>query len=188
VDHFFSVIWISSLALSPVLHRQQHLQAYFLLPPAKATTWIWGVGPIFQFPTATSDALGTGRWSAGPTAAMVYSEDPWSNYVLACQLMSFAGNPDRGSVNQTYLEPEISYSFESGCSVDCDPAITYNWTADTANAWTIPIGADIGKAFSLGSQDLSLQAGAYDLLKRPDGAPQWMLRVSLTPLFPAGLK
>jgi len=179
-----------SVTYVPSPHEQfglEDLQASFLLAPAKASTWIWGIGPIFQFPTATSKELGTGRWSAGPTAALVYSEGPWSNYVLAYQLMSFAGNPDRGSVNQTYLEPEISYSFESGWSVDCDPAITYDWTADATNAWTIPMGADIGKAFKLGSRNLSLQVGAYDLLKRPDGAPQWILRVSLTLLFPAGL-
>ena len=164
------------------------MQTSFFLTPAKATTWIWGVGPIFQFPTASSSGLGTGRWSAGPTAALVYSEGPWFDAILAYQLMSFAGNRDRGSVNQTYIEPEISYNFESGWYVQCDPAITYDWTADAANAWTIPMGADIGKAFKLGSRDLSLQVGAYDLLKRPEGAPQWIPRVSVTFLFPTGLK
>src|SRR6516162_7185127 len=27
---------------------------------------VWGVGPAFQFPTATDDELGTGKYSAGP--------------------------------------------------------------------------------------------------------------------------
>jgi hypothetical protein len=142
----------------------EDLQASFFLTPAKATTWIWGVGPIFQFPTASSPELGTGRWSAGPTAAIVYSEGPWFNGILAYQLMSFAGNRDRGSVNQTFLEPDISYNFESGWYVQCQPEITYDWTADATNAWTIPMGADIGKAFKMGSQYLSLQVGADDLL------------------------
>ena len=176
-----------SVTYLPSPHEQlglEDLQTSFVLTPAKGTTWIWGVGPIIQFPTASSKELGTGRWSAGPTAALVYLEGPWSNYVLAYQLLSFAGNRDRGSVNQTYIEPEISYSFESGWSVDCDPAITHDWTADAASAWTIPIGADIGKAFQMGSQDLGLQVGAYDLLKRPDGAPQWIARMSVTFLFP----
>jgi hypothetical protein len=160
------------------------LQTSFFLTPAKATTWIWGVGPIFQLPTASSRELGTGRWSAGPTAALIYSEGPWFDGILAYQLMSFAGNRDRGSVNQTYLEPEISYNFESGWYVQCDPPITYDWTADSANAWTIPMGADIGRVLKVGSQDFSLQVGTYDLLKRPDGAPQWIIRVNLTLLFP----
>jgi len=52
------------------------LQTSFFLTPAKATTWIWGVGPIFRLPTASSPELGTGQWSAGPTAALIYSEGP----------------------------------------------------------------------------------------------------------------
>jgi hypothetical protein len=159
-------------------------QVSLFLTPHGASEWIWGIGPILQVPTATSDSLGTGRWSAGPTAAFLYSNGPWFNGILAYQLMSFAGNRDRGSVNQTYLEPDLSYNFESGWYVDTDPAITFDWTADAANAWTIPMGADIGKAFKLGYQDLSLQVGAYDFVKRPDGAPQWIIRVSVTLLFP----
>ncbi len=180
-----------TVAYSPTPHEQsglEDLETSFFLAPANETTWIWGLGPIFDFPTASSSQLGTGRWSAGPTAVLAYSEGPWSNYILAYQLMSFAGNRERGSVNQTYIEPEVSYNFESGWYADCDPAITYDWTADTANAWTIPMGADTGKALKLGFQDLTLQVGAYDLLKRPDGAPQWILDVSLTLLFPAGFR
>ncbi|MGO9061381.1 MAG: transporter [Candidatus Binataceae bacterium] len=180
-----------TVTYAPTPHEQsglEDLQTSFFLTPAKETTLIWGVGPIFEFPSASSSELGTGKWSAGPTAAFVYSEGPWFGTMLTYQLMSFAGNHERGSVNQTYLEPDISYNFESGWYVQCDPAITYDWTADTANAWTIPMGADIGRAFKMGSQDLSLQAGAYDLLKRPDGAPQWIVRVSVTLLFPASRK
>lgn len=160
------------------------LQTYFFITPAETTTWIWGVGPIVQIPAASSPELGTGQRSAGPTAALIYSKGPWFAGILAYQLMSFAGNRDRGSVNQTYLEPEVSYNFESGWYLQCDPPITYDWTADSANTWTIPMGADIGRVFKVASQDFSLQVGTYDLLKRPDGAPQWIIRVNLTFLFP----
>jgi hypothetical protein len=173
----------------PSPHEQyglDDLQTAFYLTPANEGTWIWGIGPILQFPTASSMGLGTGRWSAGPTGALVYTEGPWFGALLTYQLMSFAGNRDRGSVNQTYIEPEVSYNLESGWYLQCDPPMTYDWTADAANAWTIPIGADIGSAFNLGSRSLSLQVGAYDLLKRPAGNPQWIARVSLTFLFPNG--
>jgi hypothetical protein len=175
----------------PSPHEQfglEDLQTSFFLTPASATTWIWGVGPIFQFPTATSDVLGTGRWSAGPTAAVVYSEGPWFNGINASQLMSFAGNRARGSVNQTYVEAEVSYNFESGWYVDCDPQMTFDWTADAANGWTIPMGGDVGKAFNIGSHAMSLQVGAYDLVNRPDSAPQWIIRINATFLFPTGTK
>jgi hypothetical protein len=176
-----------TVTYAPTPHEQsglEDLQTSFFLTPHNEATWIWAAGPIFQFPTASSSGLGTGRWSAGPAAALLYSEGPWFNGILAYQLMSFAGNRDRGSVNQTYIEPQVSYNLDSGWYVDCDPQMTIDWTADTTNAWTIPMGADIGKAFKMGSQDLSLQVGAYDLLKRPDGAPQWIGRVSVTFLFP----
>jgi hypothetical protein len=176
-----------SVTYAPSPHEQfglGDLQSSFFLTPHNANVWIWGVGPIFQLPTATSDALGTGRWSAGPTAAVVYSKGPWFNGVLTYQLMSFGGNRARGSVNQTYVEPQISYNFESGWYVDTDPPMTFDWTADAANGWTIPVGADVGNAFKVEAEGLSFQIGAYDLAKRPSGAPQWIIRVQVTALFP----
>jgi hypothetical protein len=176
-----------SMTYLPSPHEQfglEDLQTAFYLSPSQAAEWIWGVGPIFQFPTATGKQLGTGRWSAGPTGALLYSEGPWFNGILTYHLMSFAGDRGRGSVNQTYIEPLLSYNFESGWYIQEDPPISYDWTADIANAWVIPVGADVGKALSIGSQALSLQIGSYDFLKHPDGAPQWMIRVQITFLFP----
>jgi hypothetical protein len=178
-----------SATYQPSPHEQfglNDLQTSFFVTPHNANEWIWGAGPIFQFPTATSDALGTGRYSVGPTAALIYSKGPWFNGVLAYQLMSFAGNRARGSINQTYVEPEVSYNFDSGWYVDCDPPMTFDWTANAANGWTIPIGADVGNAFSVGSHAMSFQLGGYDLVKRPDGAPQWIIRIQVTALFPTG--
>ena len=173
----------------PSPHEQfglNDLQTSFFLTPHGASEWIWGIGPIFEFPTATGKQLGTGRWSSGPTGAIIYSEGPWFAGLLTYQLMSFAGDRRRGSVNMTYLEPQVSYNLDSGWYGQIDPAMTYDWTAEKADAWTIPIGADIGKAFNIGSQSMSLQAGSYDLLKRPSGEAQWIVRVQFTLLFPSG--
>jgi hypothetical protein len=64
--------------------------------------------------------------------------------------------------------------------------MTLDWTAEAAKAWTIPLGADAGKAFSVGSHAMALQFGAYDLVKRQDGTPEWIIRMQLTALFPSG--
>jgi hypothetical protein len=162
------------------------LQTSFFLTPANANKWIWEVGPIMQFPTASSTDLGTGRWSAGPTAAFIYSNGPWFNGILAYHLMSFEGDRRRGSVNQTYIEPDISYNFNSGWYAQIDPPITYDWTAEMKDAWVLPVGADVGKAFNLGPQAMSLQLGSYDFVKHPQGGPGWMIRASVTLLFPTG--
>ena len=162
------------------------LQTAFYLTPAKAGEWIWGVGPILEFPIASSTDLGTGRWSGGPTAALIYSQGRWFNGVLAYHLMSYAGDRRRGSVNLTYIEPDVSYNFDSGWYVQIDPPITYDWTAEMKDAWVLPVGADVGKAFNLGPQAMSLQLGSYDFVKHPEGGPGWMIRASATLLFPTG--
>ena len=60
-----------SLNYQPSPHEQfglTDLQLTFLSPHI-ANEWVWGIGPILQFPTATSPGLGR-RWSAGPDAAL----------------------------------------------------------------------------------------------------------------------
>jgi hypothetical protein len=176
-----------TLTYLPSPHAQfglEDLQTLFYLTPSSASEWIWGLGPIFEFPTATNKQLGTGKWAIGPNGALVYSNGPWFNELLAYHLISFAGDRGRASVSLTYLEPQISYNFESGWYVDTDPQMTFDWRADSADAWTIPVGVDVGKAFNLGSRAMSLQLGAYDFVKHPQGSARWMLRVTATLLFP----
>jgi hypothetical protein len=116
------------------------LQTPFFLTPESANEWIWGIGPILQAPTASSTDLGSGKWAAGPTGGFAFNHGPWFNGILADQLMSFAGAHHRGSINQTYLEPLLSYSLDSVWSGQIDPPPTYDWAAEKRSAWTLPIG------------------------------------------------
>src|SRR5262245_45858733 len=161
----------------------QDMQMSVFLTPEMTSSWIWGVGPIVEGPTATNSQLGTGKWSAGPTGAVIYSNGPWLNGVLVSELVSFAGNQRRSNVNLTSIETQVSYTFADGWYVQNNPTFSYDWTGA---AWTVPIGADVGKALTVGEQAISLQAGAYDLVKRPEGDPAWIIRVSVTLLFPTG--
>ena len=45
------------------------------------------------------------------------------------------------------------------------------------------IGIDVGKAISVGSHSLSVQAGAYYNVKKPDQASEWELRAQLSWIF-----
>jgi hypothetical protein len=161
----------------------QDMEISVFLTPERTGSWIWGIGPIVEMPTATNSQLGTGKWSAGPTGAVIYSQGPWLNGVLASQLLSFAGDRHRAGVNLTSIEPQVSYTFANGWYVQSDPTITYDWTAA---AWTLPVGADIGKALTFREQAMSLQAGAYDLVERPEDTPAWIIRTEVTLLFPTG--
>jgi hypothetical protein len=49
-----------------------------LASPAKLTNGvIWGAGPTLIFPTATNDALGQGKYQAGPAAVGLYMGKEW---------------------------------------------------------------------------------------------------------------
>ena len=47
------------------------------LSPKNPGKIVWGVGPIVQFPSATDDTLGTGKWAAGPTAVALTMPGRW---------------------------------------------------------------------------------------------------------------
>ena len=95
-----------------------------------------------------------GKWSAGPTGALVYSDrdSPWFAGILVTQLWSIAGTP-RAAVNQTSTEVDLSYNFESGWYIQTDPIITYDWSATPRQALALPVGIDVGKVTKIGGQE-----------------------------------
>ena len=85
-------------------------ESLFLAPkhPGKL---IWGVGPIVQFPSATDDTLGTGKWAAGPTAVALTMPGHWVLGVIVNNLWSFAGDNDREDINQMLIQYFVNYNF-----------------------------------------------------------------------------
>ena len=75
--------------------------------PAKpiASGWIWGSGPGLQLPIASDNSLGSGKWSAGPTAVALKQENGWTYGGLINQLGSFAGSDSRAGVGAMFIQP-----------------------------------------------------------------------------------
>ena len=86
------------------------IQQSLFLSPAKPGKLIWGVGPILQFPSATDDSLGQGKWGAGPSAVALTVHGPWVLGALINNVWSFAGDSDRKDVNQMLLQPFVNYN------------------------------------------------------------------------------
>ena len=152
--------------------------------PAEPGKVIWGVGPSIMMDTATDDQLGSGKWSAGPTAVVLIQPKPWTLGMLGRQIWSFAGDSDRASVNQLLLEPFINYNLDNGWYLITDMILTANWQADSSNRWTIPLGGGVGKMFAIGSQKMNTKIEAYYNVEKPDGAPDWSMSWTLQFLFP----
>ena len=154
------------------------------LSPAEPGKVIWGLGPSISLNTATQDQLGTGKWSAGPTAVALTQPKPWTVGALVRQLWSFAGDDDRSDVNQLLLEPFVNYNLDKGWYLISDMIITANWDADADNRWTVPLGAGVGKLFKIGKQPINTRLEAYGNAVKPDSAPDWNLSFTLQFLFP----
>jgi hypothetical protein len=148
---------------------------------------VWGVGPAFQFPTATDDELGTGKWSAGPGFVVFLSDRPLhiTTGFLILNLWSFAGEDDRANVNAMTLQPFFNYNLAKGWYLTSSPLITANWEANDNNRWTLPIGGGIGRIFKIGHQAINANIAAYyNVLTPDDTGANWQLRAEWTFLFP----
>jgi hypothetical protein len=167
----------STLGLSDV---QEQL---FFAPKTKPDQLIWGVGPIFQFPTASPGALGYGKWAAGPDAVALIMPGKWVIGALMTQLWSFAGKSDRPNVNSYLAQPFVNYNIANGWALTVAPVMTANWNAP-GTKWTVPLGGGVGKTFKGGGQLMSVSVLYYTNVVRPVGAPQTTLRVSWSLLYP----
>lgn len=155
----------------------------FFAPKTKPGALIWGAGPIFQFPTATPNTLGSGKWSAGPDAVALVMPGNWVMGALVTQLWSFAGLPNRPNVNSFLVQPFVNYNLKGGWAISSAPIMTANWQL-SGTKWTVPLGGGISRTFKDGGQLMQLSVLYYTNVVRPLPAPQTTLRVSWSLLWP----
>lgn len=152
--------------------------------PAEAGKFIWGMGPSLLIPTATDDILGTDRWSAGPGLVGLVMPGSWVVGALLQNVWSFAGDDDRGDVNQLLFQYFLNYNKPNGWYYTSAPIITANWEADSGNRWTVPIGGGIGKVYRIGKRPVNANVQAYYNVEKPEFAADWSIRVQMVLLFP----
>ena len=151
--------------------------------PKESGKWIWGAGGAVVMPTATDDALGTDRWSAGPSVVVLTMPGKWVIGSLFSNVWSFAGSGDT-DVNFFTWQYFVNYNMDNGWYLTSAPIITANWEANSDNIWTVPFGGGVGKIFKIGKQPVNGQISAYDNVVTPDNGADWQLRLQLQFLFP----
>jgi len=150
--------------------------------PTKGVTW--GVGPVLQFPSATDDLLGSGKYSAGPTAVALKMDGPWVYGALVQNLWSYAGDGDREEVNQFLIQPFLNYNLPKGWYLSTGPSITANWRAHGKDRWTVPVGGGVGKIMKIGKLPVNMSLRAYYNVMRPSDGPEWTLQYQIQFMFP----
>ena len=136
-----------------------------------------GAGAAFNLPIATDETLGSGKWQAGPAIRVAYQALNWRFGLLATNRWSFAGDSDRADVNQLLLRTVIRRELGNRWFFISDPIVTANWNADSGQKWLVPLGGGLGRALSTDHVPINLSLQLYWNAIRPDGAPDWLMRV-----------
>jgi hypothetical protein len=157
------------------------VQSLFLSPSQPVGGWILGAGPVFLYPSASDDVLGSEKWGAGPTAVLLRQDGGWTYGLLANHIWSFAGNDARDDVSATFLQPFLSYTTKTVTTFGLNTESTYDWEH---SQWTVPVNATVSQLLKIGDQPISLQVGGRYYAERPRGGPDWGLRFAVTFLFP----
>ena len=81
------------------------------LSPAKASSFIWGVGPAVTLPTASNpERLGSGKLSLGPTGVIFASAGQFTLGVVGSNVWSIAGDSDREDVNFFFAQWFLNFN------------------------------------------------------------------------------
>jgi hypothetical protein len=156
------------------------------LSPNTGKSLIWGVGPVVALPMSSDAAVGSGQWSAGPTAVVLKLQGDWIYGLLWNQLWSYATVSDRArvAVNQGFFQPFIALTRPSGVTFTLQSESIANWNAAENSTWTIPITVTVAKMTTLGPFPFSVLGGAGVYVAKPDVGPDWKLRAAFTLVLP----
>jgi uncharacterized membrane protein YidH (DUF202 family) len=88
------------------------------------------------------------------------------------------GRPD---VDQTFLQPFVTYTFPNGFGINANTETTYDWEREQ---WTVPIQLGVSKVLKLGAQPIQVALNERYWAERPSSAPEWGIRLVVVFLFP----
>lgn len=156
-------------------------QSLFLSPAEPVAGWILAAGPYLIYPSATNDAVGSEKWSAGPTALALRQEGGLSFGLLANHAWSYAGANDRKDVCATFLQPFVSYALPTQTTITLNSESTYDWKA---HRWTVPINLNVSQLLKIGGRLISIGGGFRYYAVKPEYGPEWGFSFTVSFLFP----
>ena len=138
----------------------------------------FSLGFAAQFPTASSDTLGSGKWSLGPSFDYEYKSGRWFAGAIALQLWSVAGDDDRKDVSMLMVKPFAYYTINKKWDLMYVPyGIQVYWNKPSGEQVYLPVGGGAQRRINLGSTQMDLGLAAYYNVIRPTKGTVWDLRL-----------
>ena len=160
------------------------IQVQLFVTPSKPGKIIWGLGPVFSLPTATTSGLETGTWAAGPGLVIVKMAGPFVLGSLVTQFWPMTDNGGDPKTDTLVVQPFINYNFGHGWALAFAPIITANWNASSGNEWTIPLGVGVTRTTVFNRRPMNIGVQYYANVDRPEGSAAQTLRFTVSFLFP----
>ena len=143
------------------------------------TGLIYGFGAFLSMPTATSDVLGTRRWTLGPDLMLGKVRQKTVLFTLVSHQVDVAGSGDK-DVSLTTLTLAGIYLPAGGWNVGTSPIINYDWEGEQ---WTVPLNFLVGKTVVLGGRPWKLQGEVNYYIEAPDAfGAEWMVAFNISPV------
>lgn len=159
------------------------VQSLFL-SPSRPGPWglIWGLGPVAMLPTGTNTFTTANQWALGPTGVVLKQSGPWTVGVLANHLWSVQNRGRLADVNNSFVQPFISYTTPNAWTATLQTETSYDWQGEQ---WAVPVNFVVTKILKLGDQLVSVGAGVRYWAEGPQQGPHgWAGRVVFTLLLP----
>lgn len=155
----------------------------WVAPPSKGKL-TYGGGLVTIWPTASSDVLGTGKFSMGPSIVLVYAMPKFLGAAVISDWKSVGGDSDRPDVHTFYFQYILTKFLPNKWYATIAPINLANWEAEEGQKWTVPLGGGFGKSFAIGKMPLDCTTQAYYNVVRPDMGPEWQWRFQIKLIFP----
>jgi hypothetical protein len=114
--------------------------------------YVLGLGLVGALPTGTDDRITGENWLLGPELLFAKQFDWGIAGFLAFHQWKAAGQG--AEFNVSSFQPLFAYSLGDGVTIGPSGTFTYNWNAEHDNAWTVPVGLNIGKATTLNGKPI----------------------------------
>jgi hypothetical protein len=157
-------------------------------PNRDQTGLLWGVGPAFVFPTATSTSAGQGAWQAGPALGAIYKGIPRLLIgFIAQNPVSFAyTSPNRPPQNTFLLQPVFAFHlWDKWYLRSAEATWSMGWRRGSPTM--LPLSMGLGRTFVRnGLPPMSFFVTGQWMLYRQYApqAPQTTINFGMTVAFP----